>query len=136
MIGLVLVGHGDLARVLLDTATEIVGPIEPAVALSVGRHENLKDVEDRIREAVAKVDRGSGVLVLADMFGGTASNVALQLLGDLPIEIVTGFSLPMLLKLSTAMKAASDLAALSPLLKAYGQKHVLVASEMLRGREV
>ena len=123
MIGLVLVGHGELARVLLDTATEIVGPIEPAIALSVGRHENVKDVEDRIREAVAKVNRGAGVLVLADMFGGTASNVALQLLGDLPIEIVTGFSLPMLLKLSTAMKP-------------YGQKHVLVASEMLRGREV
>ncbi|MFO0725192.1 MAG: PTS sugar transporter subunit IIA [Myxococcota bacterium] len=136
MIGLVLVGHGELARALLDTATEIVGPIEPAVALSVARHENLKDIEDRLRDAVARVDRGSGVLILADMFGGTGANVALQLLGDLPIEVVTGFSLPMLLKLSSAMKASSDLSGLSQLLKSYGQKNVLVASEMLRGREV
>jgi PTS system mannose-specific IIA component len=136
VIGLVLVGHGELARALLDTATEIVGPIEPAVALSVARHENLKDIEERLRDAVQRVDRGSGVLILADMFGGTGANVALQLFGDLQIEVVTGFSLPMLLKLSSAMKASSDLGALSQLLKTYGQKNVLVASEMLRGREV
>jgi PTS system mannose-specific IIA component len=136
VIGLVLVGHGELARALLDTATEIVGPIEPAVALSVARHENLKDIEDRLRDAVGRVNRGSGVLIMADMFGGTGANVALQLVGDLPIEVVTGFSLPMLLKLSTAMKASSDLVGLSQLLKTYGQKNVLVASDMLRGREV
>lgn len=132
LIGLVLVSHGSLARVLLETATEIVGRIEPAVALNIERHQSLQDVEKHLRQAVRSVDRGSGVLILADMFGGTASNVALGLLGDHNVEVVTGFNLPMLLKLSGILATSTDLAALAQLLKFYGQRNVLVASEVLK----
>lgn len=135
MIGLLLVSHGSLARALLETATEIVGPFESGAALAVSRHERLEEVEQHIREAVRRVDQGDGVLILADMFGGTASNVALQLVGRHRIEVVTGCNLPMLLKLSSAIETATDLSALAQLLKFYGQRNVLVASELLEERE-
>ena len=134
MIGLVLVSHGNLAQVLLDTAKEIVGPIEPAVALVIARHQSLEDVESRLKSAVKEVDRGDGVLVLADMFGGTASNVSLRLLDDYDVEVVTGVNLPMLLKLSGVMAQAEDLTALAQLLKFYGQRNVMVASDVLKER--
>lgn len=135
MIGLVVVSHGRLADALLETASEIVGPFERARALAVSRSESLSDIEERIRTAIRQVDSGDGVLILADMFGGTASNVALQLVGRSHVEVVTGANLPMLLKVATAIDTATDLSALAQLLKFYGQRNVLVASELLKERE-
>jgi PTS system mannose-specific IIA component len=135
VIGIVLVSHGRLADAVLETATEIVGPFEHAESLAVSRAERLQDVEARIRESIRRVDGGDGVLILADMFGGTAANVALQLVGEHRVEVVTGFNLPMLLKLSTAVETATELSTLAQLLKFYGQKNVLVASELLKERE-
>jgi PTS system mannose-specific IIA component len=138
VVGLVLVSHGALAQALLDTASEIVGPIEPALALTVARSQSLDDIEAKLREAVKSVDRGEGVLILADMFGGTASNVALQLVGadgaDARLEVVTGFNLPMLLKLSRLLKTENDLNQLAQTLKAYGQKNIVIASEVMKER--
>ncbi|NJK89698.1 MAG: PTS sugar transporter subunit IIA [Myxococcales bacterium] len=135
MIGLVIVSHGRLADALLETASEIVGPFERARALAVSRSENLSDIEERIRAAVRQVSEGAGVLILADMFGGTAANVALQLVGEHHVEVVTGANLPMLLKFATAIDSATDLASLAQLLKFFGQRNVLVASELLKERE-
>jgi len=135
MIGLVLVSHGALAEALLETATEIVGPFDNAESIEVTRRESIKRVRERIADAARRHDQGQGVLVLADMFGGTGANVALELVGTLNIEVVTGCNLPMLLKLSAELNTAADLPALAQLLKFYGQKNIAVASEVLKERE-
>lgn len=135
MIGLVLVSHGTLAQSLLSTAAEIVGPFENAEALEVTRKESVAQVRIRIREAIGRHEQGSGVLVLADMFGGTAANVSLELVGECTLEVLTGFNLPMLLKLGAELGAANDLSALAQLIKFYGQKNIAVASEVLKERE-
>lgn len=135
MIGLVLVSHGALAEALLETAAEIVGPFPNSEALEVTRKESIADVRVRIRDALLRHEQGQGVLVLADMFGGTAANVALELVGAHNLEVVTGCNLPMLLKLSAELTSARDLAALAQLLKFYGQKNIAVASEVLKERE-
>lgn len=136
MLGLVLISHGDLARSTLETASEIVGPIEPATALAIARHQSLTEIEEHLRNAVRRVQRGEGVLVLADMFGGTAANVSLQLLGDpdgVPIEVVTGFNLPMVLKASVLMRSGV-LGSVAHDLREHAQKNVLIGSEALRRR--
>ncbi len=135
MIGVLAVSHGDLARVLLETTGEIVGPVPGATFLSVSRHESLSLIEERMRKEIHALDQGDGVLILADMFGGTAANVALGLVGTAQVEVVTGINLPMLLKLSSALPQAENLSALAQLLKFYGQRNVLVASELLKERE-
>lgn len=135
IVGVLLVSHGQLGRVLLETAGEIVGPFERAEAISVSRRDRLSDVEARIDAALHRLDGGAGVLVLADMFGGTAANVALRSVGQRSVEVVTGCNLPMLLKLSTARPKSESLAALAQLVKFYGQRNVLLASELLKERE-
>ena len=52
----------------------------------------------RGREALARVDDGSGVLVLTDMFGATPANVAARLLQDGKVEGLSGVNLPMLVR--------------------------------------
>lgn len=135
LIGLLLISHGQLGRVLLETASEIVGPFESSEVISVGRRDRLSDVEQRIDVALDRLDVGDGVLVLADMFGGTAANVVLRTVGTRPVEVVTGFNLPMLLKIGTARPRSEGLAALAQLIKFYGQRNVILASEMLKERE-
>ena len=130
-----MISHGQFGRVLLETASEIVGPFEAAEAISVGRRDRLGDVEQRIEAALDRLDTGKGVLVLADMFGGTAANVVLRGVGSRPVEVVTGFNLPMLLKISTARPRSEGLAALAQLIKFYGQRNIILASEMLKERE-
>ncbi len=44
------------------------------------------------------VDRGSGVLVLTDIFGASPANLALKLLERGRVEGLTGVNLPMLLR--------------------------------------
>ena len=135
MIGLVLVSHGNLGQVLLDTASEIVGPIPCAVALAIERHQGCDAVEQRLREAVVSVDDGGGVLILAVMFGGTACNISLRVLDDFTCEVVTGVNLPMLLKVANELPENDDVAALAQLLKYCGQRNVMVASDVLKDRE-
>ncbi len=134
MIGLVIVSHGRLGETLLETATEIVGPIEPACALGIARSQSCDDVELRLRDAVRSVDRGDGVLILADMFGGTACNISLRLLGQNRVEVVTGVNLPMLLKVAHELAGQTDVSSLAQLLKYYGQRNIMVAGDVLKER--
>ena len=50
------------------------------------------------REMLSLVDRGSGVLVLTDIFGASPANLALKLLERGRVEGLTGVNLPMLLR--------------------------------------
>ncbi|MBK8012763.1 MAG: PTS fructose transporter subunit IIA [Deltaproteobacteria bacterium] len=135
MIGIVVVSHGRLGQVLLETAAEIVGPLPTSVAVSVAvaRSQSVEDIGQDIRRAVAAVDQPDGVLILADAFGGTAANIASELVLNQKVDVVTGCNLPMLLKLKSALVETSDLTTLARCLKDYAQRNVVVASDILRG---
>ena len=69
-------------------------------------------------------------MILTDMFGGTPSNMALSLLEEHRVEVVTGLNLPMLIKLAT-MTENRPLEELATFIKEYGQRNIRVASEIL-----
>lgn len=136
MIGLVLVSHGSVGEVLLRTASEIVGPFESAEYLTIERHDDCDKVHKELEELIRKVDQGQGVIILADMFGGTACNISLRLIESCNIEVVTGMNLPMLLKLNTERNQNDDVAAVCQLIKYYGQRNIMVAGDVLKEREL
>jgi Phosphotransferase system, mannose/fructose-specific component IIA len=76
------------------------------------------------------VDRGKGILILTDLFGGTPSNISLSFLKEGKLEVVTGVNLPMLLKLSE-IKEKENLQDFAYLVKDYGRKNISLASEIL-----
>ena len=53
---------------------------------------------------IARVDRGKGVIILTDLFGGTPSNLAISLMKSENIEVIAGVNLPMLIRLEGARK--------------------------------
>jgi PTS system mannose-specific IIA component len=91
----------------------------------------MEEIKEKISEAVRRVDRGKGILILTDMFGGTPSNICLSFLKEWKIEVITGVNLPMLLKLST-YEGEGELAELAEFIKTYGQKNINLASEILK----
>ena len=99
MVGVVVVTHCRLAEELIAAAELIVGRLKGFAGISIDPGHNPDEIRERIVAAIRKVDKGSGVLILTDLFGGTPSTISFSFLQDDRIEVVTGVNLPMLLKL-------------------------------------
>ena len=132
MIGVVVVTHGQLATELVNAAETIVGDQPGFAAVSIGWHDAVELARDEIAEAIARVDSGSGVIVLTDMFGGTPSNLAITFLAETRVEVISGVNLPMLLKLAGTREVA-DLRELARRIREDGRTGIWVASDLLRG---
>ncbi len=112
MIGLVIVSHGQLASEFLAALEHVVGKQHYAQSICIGADDDMDLRRQDIREAARAVDRGQGVLILTDMFGGTPSNLALSLLEKDKVEVLAGANLPMLIKIAQA-RSTSTLAELA-----------------------
>jgi PTS system mannose-specific IIA component len=132
MIGVVVCTHGTLAGALVETANLIVGDYPNITPVGLKSGDAPEDVMNRIRDAIAEVDAGAGVLILCDMFGGTPSNLSLSFLGD-DVEVVTGVSLPMLLKLYTSRDAPLPEVAQS--VCDHARQSTLVAGSLLKPKK-
>ena len=131
MVGIVIVTHLRLGEELLGVAELIVGKLKQFVAVSIDPSAGVEEIREKISASIRKVDRGEGILILTDMFGGTPSNISLSFLEESKIEVITGVNLPMLLKLST-YEGEGDLVELAQFIKTYGQKNINLASEILK----
>ncbi|MBN9242363.1 MAG: PTS sugar transporter subunit IIA [Mesorhizobium sp.] len=130
MIGLVLVTHGQLATEFRHAVEHVVGPQENFETVAIGADDDMEQRRRDIVEAVARVDTGSGVIVLTDMFGGTPSNLAISVMESGRVEVIAGMNLPMLIKLSSVRKGDNMSVALEEA-QAAGRKYINVASQLL-----
>lgn len=99
MIGIIIVAHGKLGESLIECATHILGHTpQHCIALSIQSNDDLTQLLPRLKNSIASVDNGHGILLLTDIFGATPSNVIQSFLVSGKIEAVAGVSLPMLLR--------------------------------------
>ncbi|MDM7985121.1 MAG: PTS sugar transporter subunit IIA [Maricaulis sp.] len=132
MIGLVIVSHGRLADELVAATEHVVGPMDALLAVCIGPDDDMERRRGDIRESIADADRGEGVLVLTDMFGGTPSNLAISLLDPGKVEVIAGVNLPMLIKLAEA-RSRTDLDSLARMGVDAGKRYIAIASSVLEG---
>lgn len=130
MIGLVLVTHGRLAAEFIVAMEHVVGPQEAIEAICIGPDDDMEARRADIATAVARVERGSGVILLTDLFGGTPSNLAISLMEPGRVEVIAGINLPMLIRLEGARKMMKVKTAVAAAREA-GRKYISVASEVL-----
>jgi len=97
MIGLLIVTHCDLGKELLNAAEFIVGSIEAADTLSITQTADSEKLRKNLEKKISALNKGRGVLVLTDMFGGTPSNLSLSFLKEGKVEVLTGVNLPMII---------------------------------------
>jgi PTS system ascorbate-specific IIA component len=99
MVGVLLITHGGLGEQLLRAAAHTLGSQPERVeCLTVSDRDQPEALLVRARAALARVDDGSGVLVVTDMFGATPANVAAKVLANGRVEGLAGANLPMLVR--------------------------------------
>lgn len=130
MIGLVLVTHGQLAIEFIKAMEHVVGPQDAIEAVCIGPDDDMEARRTDIGKAIKAVDRGEGVIILTDLFGGTPSNLAISLMEGDNIEVIAGVNLPMLIRLEGARKSM-DVQACVAAAREAGRKYISVASEVL-----
>jgi len=134
MIGLVIVTHGGLAREFLSAMEHVVGPQADVIPVCIGPDDDMEARRRDILEAVRSVDKGSGAILLTDMFGGTPSNLAISVMEQTGAEVIAGLNLPMLIKLGTLRQRESLEACVAHAQDA-GRKYISVASYVLAGEK-
>lgn len=100
MIGIVIVAHGGLAREYLSAVEHVVGPQNGIAAVMIEDDHDRAVKTAEIRAAADAVDRGDGVVVVTDLFGGSPSNLSLPACAFHNRTILYGANLPMLVKLA------------------------------------
>ena len=134
MIGLVLVTHGRLAAEFVTAMEHVVGPQDAIEAICIGPDDDMERRRQDILEAANRVDTGSGVILLTDMFGGTPSNLAISVMEQTKAEVIAGLNLPMLIKLASVRTRQSLEDAVACAQEA-GRKYISVASYVLAGEK-
>jgi PTS system mannose-specific IIA component len=136
MIPVLVLTHGNLASELLHAAQTIDPNLnnEAAAAMSLPWDVDSDEAARSLKKQLRELDHGEGTLILTDMFGGTATNLALPHLEREKVEIVTGVNLPMLVKLGSLQGRSLSLDELAVGLTEAGQKSIRVASEFLHAR--
>ena len=130
MVKLILVTHGQLAEELLNTASQILGkPSEEVKTLSVTTSSSIEQGAQALKELLADADQGA--VILTDIFGGSATNIALKTCQENPrCHVITGLNLSMLLTALNHRKKLTD-KQLAEKIEADGKRAVINASELL-----
>ncbi len=99
MVGILLVTHNGLGDSFVDCVKHVLGEVPHNLkSLSIYASDDLKEKLVEGEELIKELDSGSGVLILADVFGATPSNIGRQLCHAERVMGVAGLNLPMLLR--------------------------------------
>jgi PTS system mannose-specific IIA component len=132
MIGVVVVSHGRLADEFVAAAEHVLGPQDQMRAVAIGPNDDMEERRADILDAVRAVERGDGVVILTDMFGGTPSNLAISVINQVKIEVIAGVNLPMLIKLAE-VRECMKLPEAALAAQDAGRRYIRVASVELAG---
>ena len=101
MIGVLLLSHGLMAEGMLDSCKLFFGEDIPSLkALCFKDGDEASVFRQDIEKSINELDDGSGVVVLCDLFGGTPSNLCVQILTEAKnIKVITGMNLGVLIEI-------------------------------------
>jgi len=100
MLGIVLISHGSMADGMIDSAGMLFGEagLTQVNSVSLYPEDNPEDFDVKLTAAIEEVNTGDGVVVLADLLGGTPCNRATYKCSE-DVQVITGMNLPLFLEL-------------------------------------
>ncbi len=131
MVGLLIISHCDLGRELLNAAELILGKLDNADTVCISSTAKSEELLSSISSKIKALDKGKGVLILTDMFGGTPSNLSLSFLQDDKVEVLTGVNLPMVIAVAQDREDLT-LNELGKRAQEAGRRSIALASKLLK----
>ena len=104
MIGIVIVAHGGLAIEYKAAMEHVVGEQTGIAAVTIRPDCDRVKKQGEICAAADRVDEGSGVVIVTDMFGGSPSNLSLLACNCANRRVLYGANLPLLVKLAKSRR--------------------------------
>lgn len=112
-VAVLLMSHGDFAREAMKSAELIIGRQENYEVLGVHIEDQVDQLRENMFAKVAALDISQGLIVFADITGGTPMNLAGNLLDKEQILVCTGLNLPILIEcLLNRQKSVEEIGAL------------------------
>lgn len=134
MIGAVIITHGRLADCLVEVAESITGKLEKIRTVLIKNSDTTENIRGLLSSAIKDLDAGEGVIIFTDMFGGTPTNIALSLIEEGRVDVLTGVNLPIILKF-VGHRSDKTIQELALLLKDYGHSSIVLAGDMLKEKK-
>lgn len=133
MIGIIVISHGNFADELISAVNFVLSgrPAIKMVGMNLDTTIDFDAFKKELKRTIKKVDKGNGVLLVTDMFGGTPSNISLTFLEEDKVEVISGVNLPMLIKLATISEDTSLSDSVDIAEKA-GRDNIIVASKLIK----
>jgi len=131
MVGLLIICHCNLGKELLSAAELILGRVENSDHMAISQITASEDLLKVMGEKINSLDKGSGVLVLTDMFGGTPSNLSLSFLNDDRVEVLTGVNLPMVIS-AVQSRGSLSLKEMGEKAETEGRRSITLAGSMIK----
>lgn len=109
MIGILVISHEPLGTALIHCTRHIFGRMPAQLAaLDVIPDEDPDQALQAGRELIARINDGSGTIVLTDLYGATPARIASRLAEPHRIAVIAGVNLPLLVKALTHRRGPLD----------------------------
>lgn len=98
MKGILLLSHGPLSKGFYETTKWFMGEDIPQydyLCLEMGQAP--EEFDEKIKEKLAELDTGEGVIIFCDLVGGTPSNRSCYFISD-KVQAFAGMNLSMILE--------------------------------------
>ena len=134
MKGILLISHHTLANAFVETSRMLIGEQDCLDSIGLLEGQAPDDFRDQLcHKLFTMKEKGyTEVLVMADLYGGTPCNQAMQLLRDWKLHIVSGINLPMLLQTVLMNDDAVSVGELMDVATQNGKEGIQNVDEMLQ----
>lgn len=110
MTGVIIAAHGSMAKAMLELAEMLAGEREGVQTIGFEPGDSLDMLIERFTTALGAAETGGGVVILADIKGGSPCNVAtLMQKTKNNVRVVHGVNVPMLLQVLDDREAGATL---------------------------
>lgn len=98
-VAVIVCTHGKAGRELINSVEMIMGEQKNVRVIDFLPGEGLEELNQKYNKAIEQLNTADGLLIFADLVGGSPFNVAAQIALEADnIEVITGVNIPMLIE--------------------------------------
>ncbi len=92
MVGIVVMGHDHFAEGIGSSLEMLIGKAEGLELVNFFQDDSMDELTDKLKVALQKLSDCTGILVYADLVGGTPFNIAIRtkMQGNKEMEVIGG----------------------------------------------